>query len=96
MLQYSKGTRYQLYLSLRLAAYRRFCTEAGALPFIRDDIMDTFDDCRSESAIRQLSEIAKHGQVLHFTHHRHLCDIAKRVCGNAVMIHEIPKHARLQ
>jgi uncharacterized protein YhaN len=87
----SKGTRYQLYLALRLAAYRRFCNETKSLPFIGDDIMETFDDSRSEAAIRQLSKIAKHGQVLYFTHHRHLCDIAKRVCGNDVVIHEIPK-----
>jgi len=91
----SKGTRYQLYLALRLAAYHRFCNEAGALPFIGDDIMETFDDRRSESAIHQLSKIAKHGQVLYFTHHRHLCDIAKRVCGDGVMIHEIPKPTKI-
>lgn len=53
--------------------------------------METFDDCRSESTIRQLSEIAKEGQVLYFTHHRHLCEIAKNVCGSNVKIHEIPK-----
>lgn len=92
----SKGTRYQLYLALRLAAYRRFCTEDRTLPFIGDDIMETFDDRRSALAIRQLSEMAKHGQVLYFTHHRHLCDIAKRVCGDQVTIHEIPKHVILQ
>ena len=87
----SKGTRFQLYLALRLAAYRRFCNMKGPLPFIGDDIMETFDNGRAESAISQLSEIARHGQVLYFTHHRHLCEIAKRVCGNGVVIHDIPK-----
>lgn len=87
----SKGTRFQLYLALRLAGYRRFCSLKGPLPFIGDDIMETFNDGRAESAIRQLSEIAKEGQVLYFTHHRHLCEIAKNVCGNGVMFHEIPK-----
>ncbi len=87
----SKGTRFQLYLALRLAGYRRFCNMVQPLPFIGDDIMETFDDCRSESTIRQLSEIAKEGQVLYFTHHRHLCEIAKNVCGSNVKIHEIPK-----
>lgn len=87
----SKGTRFQLYLALRLAAYHRFCNMKGSLPFIGDDIMETFDDHRTKSAICQLSEIAKGGQVLYFTHHRHLCEIAKDVCGADVMIHEIPK-----
>lgn len=87
----SKGTRYQLYLALRLAAYRQFCNNSRSLPFIGDDIMETFDDHRSESAMHQLSELAKHGQVLYFTHHQHLCDIAKKVCGDGVAIHEIPK-----
>src|SRR3989304_5139843 len=87
----SKGTRFQLYLALRLAGYRRFCNMVQPLPFIGDDIMETFDDCRSESTIRQLNEIAKDGQVIYFTHHRHLCEIAKNICGSNVMIHEIPK-----
>ena len=89
MEEMSKGTRFQLYLALRLAGYRRFCNVAGPLPFIGDDIMETFDDRRAESAIRQLSEIARDGQALYFTHHRHLCKIAKDVCGDGVVIHEI-------
>ena len=87
----SKGTRFQLYLALRLAGYHRFCSKVGSLPFIGDDIMETFDNDRTASVIYQLSEIAKYGQVLYFTHHRHLCDIAKNVSGNSVLIHEIPK-----
>jgi len=87
----SKGTRFQLYLALRLAGYRRFCNIVGPLPFIGDDIMETFDDRRAESAMRQLSEIARNGQVIYFTHHRHLCEIAKDVCCGDVLIHEIPK-----
>lgn len=87
----SKGTRFQLYLSLRLAAYRRFCNVKGPLPFFGDDIMETFDDHRAEAAMRQLNEIAKNGQVLYFTHHRHLCEIAKHTFGKGVIIHEIPK-----
>lgn len=90
----SKGTRFQLYLSLRLAAYRRFCKLRGPLPFIGDDIMETFDDIRTESALRQLNELAKNGQVLYFTHHRHLCVIAKKTFGEQVTIHEIPKNRR--
>ena len=87
----SKGTRFQLYLALRLAGFRRFCKERSALPFIGDDIMETFDEPRTEAAIRQFREIARYGQALYFTHHRHVCEIAKKVCGDCVTIHEIPK-----
>ena len=87
----SKGTRFQLYLALRLAGYRRFCDVAGPLPFIGDDVMETFDDRRAEATLGLLSEIAQDGQALYFTHHEHLCEIAKKVCGDKVTIHEIPK-----
>ena len=87
----SKGTRFQLYLALRLAGYRRFCDVAGPLPFVGDDVMETFDDRRAAATIALLSEIALDGQALYFTHHEHLCEIAKKVCGDKVRIHEIPK-----
>ncbi|MEO0809690.1 MAG: hypothetical protein AAFW82_03440, partial [Pseudomonadota bacterium] len=86
-----KGSRFQLYLALRLAGYRQFCEEKGPLPFIGDDIMETFDDRRAAAAIRLLGEISQHGQALYFTHHNHLCELAKRELGERVVIHEIPK-----
>ena len=87
----SKGTRFQLYLALRLAGYRRFCDVAGPLPFIGDDVMETFDDRRAAATLGLLSEIAQDGQALYFTHHEHLCEIAKKVCGDKVTFHEILK-----
>lgn len=87
----SKGASFQMYLALRLAAYRGICRKEGPLPFIGDDIMETFDDSRVQASILQLNEIAKCGQVIYFTHHRHLCEIAKNICGDAVSIHQIPK-----
>ncbi len=87
----SKGTRFQLYLALRLAGYRRFCDLAGSLPFVGDDVMETFDDHRAAATIRLLGEIARDGQALYFTHHNHLCDIAKKELGDHVTVHEIPK-----
>lgn len=87
----SKGTRFQLYLALRLAGYRRFCELAGPLPFVGDDVIETFDDHRAAATIRLLGEIAKDGQALYFTHHNHLCDIAEKALGNHVTVHEIPK-----
>jgi uncharacterized protein YhaN len=85
----SKGTRFQLYLALRVAGYHEFARSHPPVPFIADDIMETFDNFRAEEAIRLLASMGEVGQVIYLTHHLHLCDIAQRVCPD-VRVHEIP------
>lgn len=85
----STGTRAQLYLALRIAGYHEFAKTRPSLPFIADDILETFDDFRSEEACRLLTEMAKTGQVIVATHHRHLIDIARGMCP-AITVHELP------
>lgn len=75
----SKGTRFQLYLALRMAGYEEFATLRPTVPFIADDIMETFDEPRSAEVLRLCGEMAKLGQVIFFTHHRHLCELAQQV-----------------
>jgi hypothetical protein len=41
--------------------------------------METFDDLRAEEAFRLLAAMAGQGQIVYFTHHRHLCEIARAV-----------------
>lgn len=85
----SRGTRFQLYLALRVAAYREFTRSARPpVPFIADDVMESFDDFRAEEALRVLAKMAEGGQVIHLTHHRHLTAIAQKVCPS-VTIHEL-------
>lgn len=84
----SKGTRFQLYLALRLAGYEEFAHSRPSVPFIADDIMETFDEPRSEQVFRLLAEMAGIGQVIYLTHHRHLCTIAKAVLPG-VTVHEL-------
>ena len=76
----SKGTRFQLYLALRAAGYFEFARNRTPIPFIADDIMETFDDFRAEETFRLFSDMARSGQVIYLTHHRHLCGIAREVC----------------
>ena len=85
----SKGTRFQLYLALRLAGYHEFARARRPVPFVADDIMETFDDFRAEEAFRLLAEMAETGQVIYLTHHRHLCEVAQRVCPT-LRLHELP------
>ncbi|MER9856294.1 MULTISPECIES: AAA family ATPase [unclassified Mesorhizobium] len=84
----SKGARFQLYLALRLAGYYEFAQFRPSVPFIADDIMETFDHVRSEEVFRLFGEMASAGQVIYLTHHQHLCEIAKAVVPS-VAIHEL-------
>lgn len=84
----SKGTRFQLYLALRVAGYHEFALSRQAVPFIADDIMETFDDFRAEEAFRLFAGMAEVGQVIYFTHHQHICEIARRICPGA-KIHQL-------
>lgn len=79
----SKGTRFQLYLALRIAGYAELARSRPTVPFIADDIMETFDDGRATAAFTLLGEMSHHGQVIYLTHHRHLCEIAREACPQA-------------
>lgn len=87
--QLSDGTRAQLYLALRIAGYHEFVRNSGPVPFIADDIMESFDDARAEAAFALLGEMSRSGQVIYLTHHAHIRDIARRACPG-VRIHELP------
>lgn len=85
----SKGTAMQLYLALRIAGYHEFIAQREALPFVADDILETFDDARSAATFRLLHQLSAKGQVIYLTHHEHLCALAHAVCGGDVRIHRI-------
>jgi uncharacterized protein YhaN len=72
----SEGTRDQLFLALRLAYVLNYCDSNGTVPFIADDVLMTFDDARAKAALRALETVSKRSQVLLFTHHQHLVDLA--------------------
>jgi len=84
----SKGTRFQLYLALRAAGYQEFAKLRPPVPFIADDIMETFDDFRAEETLRVFEEMARLGQVIYLTHHDHLRAIAERTIPS-VRIHTL-------
>ncbi|MFC3071867.1 AAA family ATPase [Shinella pollutisoli] len=84
----SKGTRFQLYLALRVAGYHEIAASRETVPFIADDIMETFDDRRALNALRVMAAMAESGQVIYLTHHQHLRDLAREACPD-VTIHEL-------
>jgi len=69
-------------------AYHEFAKARRAVPFVADDIMETFDDFRAEEAFRLFADMARSGQVIYLTHHQHLCEIVRRVCPT-VRIHDL-------
>jgi exonuclease SbcC len=73
----SQGTRDQLFLSLRLAAIEQHIAGRGPFPVIVDDLLVQFDDDRALATLEVLSELSTKTQVLFFTHHRHLMELAQ-------------------
>lgn len=80
----SDGTCDQLFLSLRLASLERYMEQNEPMPFIIDDILVNFDDDRSEASLKVLAEISKKTQIIFFTHHRHLLDLAEKAVSSDV------------
>ncbi|WP_437620722.1 AAA family ATPase [Sorangium sp. So ce1151] len=73
----SDGTRDQLYLALRLASLEHHARTAEPMPLILDDLLIHFDDDRARAALAVLGELTGITQVLFFTHHARLCELAR-------------------
>ncbi len=87
----SKGTRFQLYLALRAAAYEQLAAQGVALPFFCDDVFETFDEDRTRAACRLMERIGRSGQAIYLTHHRHVVEIAREVCETQPVVHWIDR-----
>ncbi|TWU51163.1 YhaN family protein [Rubripirellula reticaptiva] len=73
----SEGTCDQLFLALRIASLELHFQSNPPVPFVIDDILVKFDDKRSAAAMRILAELSKQTQVIMFTHHDHLIEVAR-------------------
>jgi len=73
----SDGTCDQLYLALRIASIENWLENHEPIPFIVDDVLLNFDDQRAAAALRALGELSRHTQVIFFTHHQHLVEMAE-------------------
>ena len=72
----SSGTADALYLSLRLASLAHQLSHGTIIPLIVDDCLIQLDDVRAVAAMKAFSELSEQTQVILFTHHRHLIDLA--------------------
>ncbi len=78
----STGTEDQLFLALRIAAVEDYLARAVALPFVADDLFINFDAERSAAGFEVLGQLAERTQVLFYTHHPHLIEVAVDVLGS--------------
>ena len=73
----SDGTCDQMYLAIRLALLESSIHNRNSLPFIVDDILIMFDDARAVAALKVLATLSQKTQVIFFTHHEHLLELAR-------------------
>ena len=84
--QLSEGTSDQLYLALRIAALEDYAAVTSPLPFVVDDVLQTFDDPRTTTTLRALLELSEKVQVIALTHHTHVGRLASTLPADAVHI----------
>ena len=82
----SEGTRDQLFLALRIVALEDYVDGNPALPFIADDVLQTFDDARAMAALRALVDLSGHVQVIVLTHHPHVQALARELPAGTVHV----------
>ena len=82
----SSGTEDQLFLALRIAAVEDYLERAATLPFVADDLFINFDPKRSAAGFEVLGQLAERTQVLFYTHHPHLVDVARETLGEDVHV----------
>jgi len=81
----SDGTADQLYLALRLASLETYLKNNEPMPFIVDDILIRFDDKRATAALQVLAELSTKTQVIFFTHHQRLVELAETNIDSSIL-----------
>jgi hypothetical protein len=86
----SRGTREQIFLSLRLALVAAYARRGVRLPMVLDDVLVNFDQDRAASTAAVLRDFAAGGhQLLVFTCHEHIFKLFKAL---KVACQELPSH----
>ena len=75
---------------MRLAGLETYLEKNETMPFIADDLLIHFDDNRAVATLQVLAELSRQTQVIFFTHHRHLVDLAEaHVDSDVLVLHEL-------
>lgn len=65
----NRGAQEQLYLALRIALVEQLDEVGEGLPVLMDDIFANFDPAAHAGAVKAVTELARHRQVVFFTCH---------------------------
>jgi uncharacterized protein YhaN len=93
--QLSRGTRFQLFLALKLASLEQYLRTAPALPLVLDDVLVEWDDERSRVALEVLAEFSEHLQILLFTHHGRDVAAARALADSRIYTHHLAPRTRV-
>jgi uncharacterized protein YhaN len=89
----SDGTADQLYLAVRLASLENYLKKNEAMPFIVDDVLIHFDNERAAETLKILAQLAQKTQIIFFTHHQHLVELARtHVDKDLLFVHSLSPH----
>ncbi len=90
----SEGTCDQLYLALRLASLDEYLSQHDPVPLLIDDLLIRFDDARSAATLRVLEAVSQHTQVIVFTHHEHVVELAEKTLDTSLLhVHRLESRA---
>jgi uncharacterized protein YhaN len=93
----SRGTREQLFLSVRLALVAMYARRGINLPMVLDDVLVNCDAVRAQRAAKVLCDFAAGGrQILVFTCHEHMWQMFRALsadCRRLPRRHGIPEDA---
>jgi uncharacterized protein YhaN len=81
----SDGTQDQLYLALRLASLEKFSADGEPLPLLVDDALVNFDNARAGAALKVLADLEPKTQVIFFTHHQHMVELAGEAVSGQIL-----------
>lgn len=82
----SRGTREQLYLSLRFGLIREFGDQMERLPVVVDEVLVNFDPDRARRAAEAFVELSETNQVLVFTCHPEMVTLFSNVAPETQII----------
>jgi uncharacterized protein YhaN len=94
--QLSRGTRFQLFLALKLASLEEYLKTAPPLPLVLDDVLVEWDDERSRVALEVLAEFSERLQILLFTHHGRDVAAAEALADSRIFTHHLLPNCRAE
>jgi uncharacterized protein YhaN len=90
----SRGTRFQLFLALKLASLEQYLKTAPPLPLVLDDVLVEWDGPRARVALEVLAELSARVQILLFTHLERDVVAAESLADPRICVHQLAPRAR--